>query len=477
MIGEVNIGRLLRFSVRCMVAWCVCCCASQCASASESAPALTKGEMIKVSFTPTDSIFPNPERGLFHHLQFRASTNNFLTDEYIAGCRNNGITLLYTAYILDSHRDGSPISPAFLTRIRGNMEALRRGGMKGVVRFCYSMAETEKPWDIPLDATLAHIAQIKPLLQEYADVVAVLEAGFIGAWGEWYYTDNYTFQPRLSDYANRRKVVEALLDALPSTRCVSLRYPEAKLGVLQVAVKDSLTGKDAHSGSARSRLGFHNDCFLANSDDMGTYGGNQEYRKYVRNESRFTPMGGETCADYNSYSEEENARQAFADYHWSYLNEDYHPGTISEWRDSGFFAEVARRLGYRFVLVDGELPVSATRGGEMMVTLRIRNEGWSAPFNPRGAELVAVSAKSPKDRYTFPLKTDPRSWAPGAVTEIAESVSLPKGMPTGEYTLYLNLPDPSLTLKARPEFSIRLANADVWTPTLGYNRLGTLTVN
>lgn len=444
----------------------------QCVGANSLVPAEEQGGRATMRFNPTDSIFPNPERGLFHHLQFRASTRNYITDEYLAGCRANGITLLYTAYILDSHRDGSPISSDYLALIRRNMETMRRGGVKGIVRFCYSMAETEKPWDLPLDATLKHIAQLKPLLQEYHDVIAVLEAGFIGAWGEWYYTDNYVFQPKLTDYQLRGKVVAALLDALPSDRCVSVRYPEAKLGVLQIAVKDSLTAATAHKGDPRSRIGFHNDCFLANSDDMGTYGGNRDYRRYVAGESRFTPMGGETCADYNSYSEEENAREAFRTYHWSYLNEDYHPGTISEWRDSGFLSEVARKLGYRLVLDEVSVPERVQRGRECEVRIALQNHGWAAPFNPRPVELVLVNSRNPAHSFTFPLNVDPRTWQPGARIEIVEKLKLPSTIPAGEYILSLNLPDASPALRHRPEYSIRLANdGAMWDAATGHNRL------
>ena len=44
-------------------------------------------------------------------------------------------------------------------------------------------------------------------------------------------------------------------------------------------------------------------------------------------------------------------------------------------------------------------------------------------------------------------------------------------MPAGEYELYLNLPDPEVTLYNNPAYSIRLANENVWDETTGYNKL------
>jgi hypothetical protein len=53
-----------------------------------------------------------------------------------------------------------------------------------VVRFAYNQDQTS-PFAEPIKARiLAHIEQLKPLLKTNSDVIAVLQQGFIGAWGE-----------------------------------------------------------------------------------------------------------------------------------------------------------------------------------------------------------------------------------------------------------------------------------------------------
>ena len=47
---------------------------------------------------------------------------------------------------------------------------------------------------------------------------------------------------------------------------------------------------------------------------------------------------------------------------------------------------------------------------------------------------------------------------------------------SGECTLYLNLPDPKVTLHDNPRFSIRLANEGVWDEETGYNKIATFTL-
>jgi hypothetical protein len=51
------------------------------------------------------------------------------------------------------------------------------------------------------------------------------------------------------------------------------------------------------------------------------------------------------------------------------------------------------------------------------------------------------------------------------------SAPVPVSTPEGEYAVYLNLPDPAVSLHNRPEYSIRLANQDVWEEATGYNSL------
>ena len=91
-----------------------------------------------------------------------------------------------------------------------------------------STSSMSKPYgDAPRDLIVSHLAQLKPILQANADIIATVQVGFIGAWGEWYYTDYFGDQGSVSasQWDDRRAVVEALLSSLPSTRTVQLRVP------------------------------------------------------------------------------------------------------------------------------------------------------------------------------------------------------------------------------------------------------------
>ena len=63
-----------------------------------------------------------------------------------------------------------------------------------------------------------------------------LQAGFIGTWGEWYFSKNYatlqsdgSYSPTAAQQTNRMKIIAALLDALPANRMLQLRTPNFKM--------------------------------------------------------------------------------------------------------------------------------------------------------------------------------------------------------------------------------------------------------
>lgn len=430
----------------------------------------------KIEYTQSDKVIVNPERGFYTHRQYATDDTNALTAQFVKGYRDQGVSLILTIYYMMDFRD-KLISADYLQRIRTNMLALREGGSKSVLRFAYTHSESQKPWDAPWNLTEQHIGQLKPILEEFSDVICVLEAGFVGVWGEWYYTDNYNYQPsqNIEEYTPRRQVLDALLKALPKERMVSVRYPAAKLFTMGLAYTDTITRQKAYNESDISRVSFHNDCFLADSDDRGTFGGNRNYRKYWEWESKYVAMGGETCAK-STYSTCDNAVVDLAKYHWSYINTDYHPAVIGQWGQEYCMDEIKKRLGYRFVLTEGVFSKTGQIGNPFEIDLQLQNIGWAAPFNPRDVEIIFVAKNDKSNKYKIKLKDDPRFWFSGDKVSIKSKFALPESMPTGDYDIFLNLPDPKPTIASRPEYSIQLANEGIWDNERGYNKLYSATV-
>lgn len=418
-------------------------------------------DILKVNYIESDSIIFNPERGFYSHANpFSIKNLNELAER--------GISIVMSSYTMPDYRD-KLLSQELLDSVEGNLKLVREAGLKAFVQFRYTTNVNQRPWDAPEEWTLRHIEQLKPIFQEYADVIYVLKAGFIGVWGEWYYTDNYNYRPNKDEYGPRRRVLNALLDALPKNRMIATRTPAAKLYSFGIDVSDTVSHQTAYNGSNLSRIAFHNDCFLADDDDTGTFGGNQSFRHFWAAESKYLAMGGETC-NLSSYSKCPSALEEMARYHWSFLNENYDRDVIADWENTGCLDEIKKRLGYRFVLTNGEFPEQARVGGEFAMSLNLKNVGFAAPFNPRDIEVVFVS-KETKKEHKIKLSDDPRFWFPEENIRLSASFGIPSDMTAGDYDVFLHFPDPEPTLYGKKRFSIRLANKDVWDYNKGYNKI------
>lgn len=454
-------------------------CAAVACDNSEGPEVPNYDGLTEVTYTASTKRITNPERGLYTQKSYHSVGEGSLNASAVKAARTAGRSLFLTLFYLTDYID-CDIEQAYLDNMQETFDALREGGAKAIVRFAYKNNEavTNKPWDATQEQVARHIEQVSPLLMKNADVIYVVQAGFIGVWGEWYYTSNFHYPiSKPEQYADRRKVVDALLNALPKDRQVELRTPEFKMKMYNVGLADTLTVATAHNGSDLARLAGHNDCFLASSSDTGTFSSGRGKGDWLfwDAETRYTIMGGETCGDqYKALCGCENAIKRMEEQHWSYLNIGYHQGVISGWRSGGCFEEVENRLGYRLALTNAYFSPAAVAGGDFRVVLNIENSGFAAPMNPRGVELVLVAADGSENK--FKVDADPRFWFEKSISTIDTTITLPSNLAAGEYKLYLNLPDGYESLAKDGKFSIQLANTNTWYETKGYNFLTNITV-
>ena len=430
-----------------------------------------------IYYTESNEIFANPERGFLMQTYYESNdlTSQSNANAIIKNRTQDKITLYLHSYYLTDYME-SDISQEFLDRMERNLQALRQGGAKAVMRFSYKHDDSKsaQPWDATPEWIKRHIDQLAPYWQQYTDVILCLQAGFIGVWGEWYYTTNFKMNPRTDeDYAPRWEIINKMLEALPEDRQVSLRTPDFKMRYLQMHGEEvaPLTEYEAYTNTAKARLAAFNDCFVSSSNDVGTYG-SSESREFWAEDSRYTFMGGETCAKC-SYSNGPNAIKEMTKHHWTYINNGYNKEVLLSWFPDGIMDEIKRRLGYRFVL-DKAIPSEAPKAGDTYnLVLHLRNVGFASLHNPRAVELVFVDKNDATKKFVHKQQIDPRFWMPGETAIVTLRAKLDKQM-SGEYNVYLNLPDAYDVLHDNPAFSIRLANEDMWDEATGYNYLTNL---
>ena len=466
------------------------------------------------TYTVSTEDFPNPERGFYIQEDSFASSPTPVTTQ-LANYRVNGlgslgntysakISLVLRLFYMDAFVN-SPISSNYLASIQADFDSIRAQGDKAIVRFAYNHVTT-RPFPEPTKGQiLAHIAQLKPLLKKNCDVIAVLQQGLIGAWGEGYYTDNFytNGQATVQNWLDRADVLSTLLAALPPERMIQVRTPQMKqkfvYGPAAPMNSAPLDPTLAFNGNNNSRIGFHNDCYLASATDYGTFSSNDlkgkttpqdtvNLRNYLAQETRFAPMGGETCAVYSPADDcasvGGNADTDMAFSHYSFLNEEYNVNVNNLWPVHGCIENIKRQLGYRLELISGIFRTEAQPGQAIPIALTFQNAGFASPYNPRGIELILRNTTTGQKFFAeLSRDTDARRWLPGSNCVLKAQLALPTNIPMGNYEFLLNLPDPAPSLYDNPAYSIRLANSNavsstgamldsVWEASTGYHRLG-----
>jgi len=441
-----------------------------------------------IYFTESNANFANPERGFHSVVYFQSNSQNVRTAADVKAARESEYcqTLFRDCYYLTDYIE-SDIEQWYLDRLDQNMQVLRDNGAKCILQFAYKSdnEEEDKPWDATPRWVERHIDQLTPYLQKNSDVIFCMCAGFIGVWGEWYYTTGYTMNPKTdADYSLRWDMLDQLLTALPDDRQICLRTPEFKMRYLKQRgySTDPLTEAEAFQPTPKARLAGHNDCFIASSNDYGTYR-DQADRDYWIADSKYSLMGGETCHEC-SYSGGENAIAQMELYHWTHINKNYNRDVLNSWSTTNHMDEVKRRLGYRFVLDKAHITMNPRAGKAFEVDLSLRNVGFAALMNKRDVELVLINMddmnssanKQDVKKTVIPIKdVDPRYWMPGQIIEAKLKCTLPDDL-QGDYLLFLNMPDPYTSLHNDPRFSIRLANEGTWNAQLGYNYLDAINI-
>jgi hypothetical protein len=410
-------------------------------------------------FTPENSAFPNPDRGFYAY-------DPILGNGSYAQIGDNGVRLVYGAITLRDfvHRD---IDNAALDKIGARFAELRSSGLKAVLRVNYNEEETGT--DAAMDQMIRHMVQLQPLLSDNKDVIAYIESGFFGQWGEWH--DWCGGRPNTDfsdDFCSKHpdtkqtwsKIINELLNYMPRDRFILLRYPGKKEALFG---SDPVDLSDAYTSLAKARVGHHNDCFLASSDDMGTYqtfgtlNSVSKLKSYLSRDTEYLPIGGETCSAQSGHRFScHTALAEMEQLHWTYLNRDYYKGAFDIWEDGGCLDEIDKRLGYRLELLSATLPDALVKGSSQTVAFRIRNSGFARAHHYRTAYLRIFSGS---DIYTnLELSDiDIRKIGAGETAILTGSFSVPANVPEKLVSVALWLPDEDRRNRSNSRFSIRLA--------------------
>lgn len=478
--------------------------------------------VIQRNYLKSDEDIANPGRGFYQHTETQTSAFVPLNKDILVANRNSyrsadasysvSTTIILRAFILDNYVNNGTLSSQTLNEIQTDFDTAREAGIKMVVRFYYHKNSSVPYGDPDKAIILAHINQLQPILTDNADVLLALQQGFIGAWGEQYYSDNFspagdvTASYTDQNWHDRSEVLAALLAATAESTMVEVRTPQAKQKFIYgvdapitaglSGTEGSLSADNAFSGQSIARVGFHNDCFLTDASDTGTYadygtaGGEKNtnavsiLKSYHKNDSQYVIVGGETCKDEDwstppvSYANNcsDGAVETMEQLNYSYLNADYNNDVNNDWTegDDACMDDIKQRLGYRFALTSSTIVTTANAGNYVPLLLTVENDGFTSLITPMELRLILTHQGTGLETAVVldTTRNDIRTWQPGTI-EVGEYFKLPDDLAVGNYDLSMHIADVSNNgvIATRPEYSIQLANIDLWDATTGYNDL------
>jgi hypothetical protein len=430
---------------------------------------------------------PNPERGIYHHdsdCNRKVWDNAFFND--IREHYPNRTVVMCVFYLNYQKEDKNSELTFEVDFFKAQAAAARTNKFKMIVRFgyfdCTAQEQIEKLTNPNIDCDVkgstdaslpwieAHLDTLRDALIEYKDVIAFVQAGFIGQWGEWHGSAHFAHN---GDFANRRKVIDKIRSILPQ-HMVQVRSPFFKMKMYPELI-------DANFAAAGPpKIGHHNDCFLATPDDKGTYVNVADptiamQKEFLAKDTVNLAMGGETCqisVPDPTRSQCDNAKVELALYHYTYLNGVYSADVLNSWVAGDCMEEIKQRLGYRLSLVESTFPSIVKRKSMLSANIKIKNTGYAAPVNNRSAYLVLRNRATRVIAVRQLLTSNPRNWQPGTVITIPISAYIPASATAavGEYDVFVSMADPNPALSA-PEYAIQFANPGVWDTEPGLNQL------
>jgi len=297
--------------------------------------------------------------------------------------------------------------------------------------------------------------------------------GMFGPWGECHSSSHSKVSTELYypvQTSALKTVFDAFIQALPAEKQVIIRRPYYIREILNTDTP--LPDSAAYTNTNQARSGYHNDAYLNSADDGGTFAhgwSRSQELTYISQMTKHTFFGGETFGTPNStYNNYSNALYESELQHMTYLNIDYQTSIYDVWDSSGKDT-FTRRLGYRFVLNSIEYSEEVSPGGIFHLIINLKNTGFSSPHLLRPVELIL---KLGITELKATVSVDPRFWNREEDNIIIDRrFKIPANIQTGNWEVYLNLPDKALSIFSNPAYSIRFANNNVWIPASGYNKI------
>ena len=390
----------------------------------------------------------NPERGFY--VQFDSAHTEDSDVYKMSELRKHGMTITLIGFDIKDFVN-TPISDAKLAELDNVLYRARNLGLKVIFRAAYGYTSASRNYD-PKDIAQvkAHIQQIAPIINRYKDIVFVVQAGFLGAWGEWH-SSNLLTGNNAADTFIRNQILLTLLEQLDPSIPVDLRRPRF--------IRDAIA-----AGFDVGRLGLHNDALLSTADDMGTYDDpifDREGELAWANQILLSGVNGGEMPLLGPFSQVENAMNELNQLHISYLNHEYNKEVLAYWKTQKFdtgtaLSYIDRHLGYRLGITSVTVPEKMKANESMHFKVTMLNAGFAAPSAHYVLEAVILHEGA---TTYFPIQdVNASALRSNQLVTINAQVKFPNDLAGSPVKIGLRIRPVQESIKDNPAYCIELSN-------------------
>ena len=435
--------------------------------------------MEDIDYTETLDNITNPERGFYSTQGLRMK----LTDNKASAIYSKLTHLRVSIGDYSAAYGGQDVefTEDALNALNGTLENARKAGASIIIRFAYDNYNGKGNVEPPLDLILKHISQLKPVFYANEDVIAYIELGFFGPWGEMHTSSICTTE-------NVSKAIDAMLDAAPKSIKIGVRTPNyfAKwAGVDRAKLSEFI----AEKGTDAYRVGLFNDGYLGSESDLGTFANREIEVSWLEKQAMHTLYGGEVVANYASGTPLNTAaymsKEAFRT-HTTYLNSEWNGNVINAWKSEIYngddelyngqtgYLYIANHLGYRLVLRKSEVTTEIKENDKLGIKLQIENVGFANIINDKKVTLVL---EKDGKTYEIPTNIDPTTWNSTEISNVNLVVDIPEDIQLGEWNIYLRISQHGDMDTDNNYKCIQFANSDIWNQSFGANYIGKVEIS
>lgn len=349
-------------------------------------------------FEETKDMVANPYQGAY--FQWSAGDAEGLGDVVR---RHPDCRVVLLTYDLDDERELDVIPEDKLNKLSRALDKAEELKLSVIFRAAYDFAgEYEDP---AFEIMLAHIRQIGEVLNEHKSCLAGVQAGMIGAFGEW------TQSRYMDEKRYRMEVVEEWEKTLDRAIPISVR-------------RQKFIREAKERGLDTDRLGVYNDGLFSSESDLGTY--REDYGReddlIWSAENIKVPFNGGEMPFVSGFSQIGNVVKEARQLSLSYLNQEYNYEVWELWGGQKYGgmpgdAYIKMYLGCRPWVKTLKTDRNYERKETIQIEADVRNSGF-AMLSPAyhvyfvlkcGDEIVRVEAgggMEDKEKGTFRAAAD-----------------------------------------------------------------------